>query len=153
MNKYSPEEEGKPADHKGSHYDAQGAGRLVLCTPARTLLSYRGACNRQTLQPHICIFINVTRTSTLTPPTFCTTRNVSCDLRVSSRGTPSKYTEDGFEFCSCVCAFGFLVVIRDHSYILMKEATDSSETLALIQQSARHHIPQSIIFIWGHAVA
>jgi hypothetical protein len=49
--KVSPEEEGKPADHEGAHYDAQCASRLVLRSPACALLPHRGSCNKHIFQP------------------------------------------------------------------------------------------------------
>jgi hypothetical protein len=60
--RHLPEEEGKPTDHESSHYDAQGAGCLVLSPPARTLLPYSGACNTRT-QTHL----SLTRACSLMP--------------------------------------------------------------------------------------
>jgi len=42
-----PEEEGQPADHEGSHYNAEGAGSLVLCPPADALLLHCRPCNQR----------------------------------------------------------------------------------------------------------
>ena len=42
-----PEEERQPADHEGTHYNAEGAGSLVFCPPAGALLSHRRTCNQR----------------------------------------------------------------------------------------------------------